>query len=531
METDKKEIAQWVTDFQNGDQEAFTKLYYATNDSGYFTALKITKDPDEAQDILQESYIAVMQKIGELKQPESFVGWFHQIVANRAKNALTKKKPSLFQTNEEEQTLLDFLPDTDEAFQPEDSVDQEDVRDKIMEIIDGLSDEKRTCVLLYYYNEMSVGDIAKSMDVPENTIKTRLFQARKDIKKGVEALQKKNVYLRSAAPISLVIWALHMAGKNEGGSFAAGPAAAAVLEGATAASTAATAGTSAAIAAASAEAAVGAAQTAAGTAGGFLAKMAAMTAAQKVAAGLLAAGIVSGAAAGTTAVVRNRAKQEEPAVSVLETVTQETEYSDSVISFRTEPSTEVLSELDTHQAKPVSTPISETVSATARQVTAAVSGSAEAHATTAVPETTAKVCTTGFTVPSTTTTTQKKTTTTTTRPTTTQASTTAPSTTAATTTTTQSDNSHSPVITTTSTKPASAAVTVSYSVADYDDNGTVSFTVDVGSAITTAMVMQAVQNKLSAAYGSDLEIHIRTGSAVDSAEETTYAFDVIVYAD
>lgn len=519
MDGNKQEIAQWVRRLQNGDMQAFNSLYAATNDSGYFTALKILKDPDEAQDVLQESYIAVLEKIGDLQSPETFVSWFHQIVANRAKNALVKKKPALFQTQEQEQAYTDFVPDEDEAFQPQASVDQADLRDQVMQIVDGLSDDKRACVLLFYYNELSIADIAATMDVPENTVKTRLFQARKDIRKGVEALQKKNVCLRSAAPVSLVIWALRMAQKSEGGAFSAGPAAALVLQEVTAAS----AGTAAA----------GAAGTAA-TAGTFVAKLTAMTAAQKVIAGVVAAGIVTGAAAGTTAVVRNREPPAEPAAQAVVSMTEPA----ATVPQTWETLRDIaLTETQTAQVQTETTATSRleetqstTVSQTAVKETASAAGS-----------TTVRV--TGFTVPSTAPTTKAQTTAPTTTTTTRRATTTQKTSE----TTTTAPTAHTPVLTptsttatttaattttTTTTKPkGTATVTVQYSVADYADSGAVTFTVEEGSAITTDMVIAAVRSKLEPTYGSGIEVFLRSGSAVAAADPTAYSYEVLVYAD
>lgn len=519
MDGNKQEIAQWVRRLQNGDMQAFNSLYAATNDSGYFTALKILKDPDEAQDVLQESYIAVLEKIGDLQSPETFVSWFHQIVANRAKNALVKKKPALFQTQEQEQAYTDFVPDEDEAFQPQASVDQADLRDQVMQIVDGLSDDKRACVLLFYYNELSIADIAATMDVPENTVKTRLFQARKDIRKGVEALQKKNVCLRSAAPVSLVIWALRMAQKSEGGAFSAGPAAALVLQEVTAAS----AGTAAA----------GAAQAA--TAGTFVAKLTAMTAAQKVIAGVVAAGIVTGAAAGTTAVVRNRELPAEPAAQAVVSMTEPA----ATVPQTWETLRDIaLTETQTAQVQTETTATSRreetqstTVSQTAAKETASAAGS-----------TTVRV--TGFTVPSTapptkaqttaptTTTTTRRATTTTQKASETTTTATAANTHALTPVSTTATTTAATTTTTTTTKPkGTATVTVQYSVADYADSGAVTFTVEEGSAITTDMVIAAVRSKLEPTYGSGIEVFLRSGSAVAAADPTAYSYEVLVYAD
>ena len=540
MDVNKAEVAQYVVQMQNGDGQAFEKLYNATNQSGYFTALKILKDEDEAQDVLQDSYITVLEKINDVQNPESFVSWFHQIVANRAKKYLLKKKPSLFASNEEEQEYTEFIPDEDEIWQPEQNVDEDDVRRQVMQIVEGLSDDKRTCVILYYYNEMSVADIAQTVGASENTVKARLFQARKDIRKEIEKLGKKNISLRGVAPISLVLWALRMASKADGAKFAAGPAAVAVLEGATATASSGAAASGAAVV--GTVAATGAAQSAATAGSGLAAKIAAMTVAQKVIAGVVTAAVVAGAATGTAAIVKNAKDEPETTTEAVEAFaelpTVET-LSDMVGSADAE---ETMMQTEPQETEPITEPTATTAPAeTSIQTTPAKSIST---ATTASASTT-KERMTGFTVPSTASTNNKETTA---KPTTEKATQTEKNTTSVTTAVTteattaatytpqpyvapKTDSTTESTTKETTEKPkGTVTVNVSYSVADYGDSGSVSFTIQEGDAITAAMIESAVQEKLTGTY-TGIEVYLRSGSPVDSAEAPTYNYTVIVYAD
>lgn len=191
MEKQNEELTYYVRQLMSGDRQAFEKIYNLTGQLGYFTALKITNDPNEAQDILQDSFLAVLEKIHSLRNPEKFESWFNRIVANKARNVLVKKKPTLFYDLGYDESLEEYLWETEENFYPEQSLDRADVRQKIMEIIDNMSDEKRLCVILYYYNDMGIADIAEIAGVSENAIKARLFQARKDIRSGLNLDSKK----------------------------------------------------------------------------------------------------------------------------------------------------------------------------------------------------------------------------------------------------------------------------------------------------------------------------------------------------
>lgn len=535
MQVSKTEVARYVTEMQNGDGQAFAKLYNATNQSGYFTALKILKDEEEAQDVLQDSYITVLEKINEIRDPESFVSWFHQIVANKAKNYLAKKKPSLFASDDEEQEVTEFLPDEDEVWQPEKNVDEDDVRRQVMQIIEGLTDEKRTCVLLYYYNELSVADIAKAVGASENTVKARLFQARKDIRKEVEKLGAKNISLRGVAPIPLVIWALRIASKADGAKFAAGPAAATIMESAAAAASSGAAASGAAAGAAAA----GAANTAA-AGGGLVAKIAAMTVSQKVIAGVVAAGIAAGAgtAAGRAIVHKNDDEVTETTVAVeafAESLT--VEQLEEEITFSDTWETETQAEET--QTEPPTEPTATTAAAAedAAVSTAATVIRAEASSGAARTERTY-----GFTSPGSVSTKKPEPMT---RESTSEESATIgqEETTQMTTGATKSSGGGTLAPTSEMTRPkptqtiteteapkpkGKATVVVHYSVANYADSDTITLTVDEGEAVTKAMVLDALREHLQGTYGENLKFISPTINVPSAEADQTYEYTVNV---
>ncbi|MEE1012359.1 MAG: sigma-70 family RNA polymerase sigma factor, partial [Acutalibacteraceae bacterium] len=133
MEVDKQRISELVVKIQNGNKSAFDELYKLTSERAYFIALEFTKNNQDAEDILQESYIKALSKINELDKPESFSSWFNQIVANKSKDFLKKKKPMLFKSDEEETAATEFLPDEDTNFSPEENLDQTELQKTVME--------------------------------------------------------------------------------------------------------------------------------------------------------------------------------------------------------------------------------------------------------------------------------------------------------------------------------------------------------------------------------------------------------------
>ncbi len=305
MKNERDRIALSAEQFKNGNKKAFDELYALTNKKAYFVALQIVKDEHIAQDILQESYIKAIDKIQSLENTESFVRWFHQIVTNKSMDYLRKRNPVLFEEGED--SAFEVIPDEKTDFSPEKNVDREELRSTVMEAMNELTAEKRTCVLMMYYDDMSVNEIAESLNVPVSTVKNRLWTARKDLKGKFEKIGITTAY--SAAPMGVVAWALGKTAEAVSQTFAGNPEAIKIISGISVAGTAAAASSAAASSAA------------AGT--GIAAKAVALTTIQKIAAGIAIAGVVTGSTVGITSFVKKH-KTTEPTASYSEQISETT---------------------------------------------------------------------------------------------------------------------------------------------------------------------------------------------------------------
>ena len=198
-----------------GDNSAFEDLYNMTKKSAYFIAYSITKNEQDAMDIMQDSYIKAFSNINSLRQPESFDSWLNSIVSNNSKNYIAKKKPILFGNIAEEinnEIGEEVLVDNSNI--PEEIVDNKETSKIIMEIIDGLSEDKRLIVIMYYYQDMLVKEIASTLDLPVTTVKYKLLSARQDMKKDIERLEKKGTKLYSNAPLAFISSGLAIASSS-----------------------------------------------------------------------------------------------------------------------------------------------------------------------------------------------------------------------------------------------------------------------------------------------------------------------------
>ena len=190
---------------KEGDAFAFEQIYNETIKGAYYVARKFLGTDTAAEDVLQESYIKVYEKLGEY-QAGNFQGWVDVIVANRCKDYLKKKNPLLFSEMESDDGVEFDKEDTREEFRPDRKVDYDETKRLVKEIIDKLPIDQKMSVVMFYYEQMSVKEIATAMECSENTIKSRLNYGRKTIKAEVEKLEKKGTKLYCAPILPFLLW-------------------------------------------------------------------------------------------------------------------------------------------------------------------------------------------------------------------------------------------------------------------------------------------------------------------------------------
>lgn len=193
-----------------GDQNAITELYELTYSSVYKTVKSMVADEDAVLDILQDSYIKGFQSLGQLDAAENFRAWMKRIATNKAKDYLKKKKPILFtDMASEDGEEIDFR---DECLDhcPEEVLDRKETTRLMNEILATLSEEQRLVIGMFYYEEMSVREIAETLGCSENTVKSRLNYGRKKVEAKVKELEKRGTKLYSLAPLPFLLWLFRM---------------------------------------------------------------------------------------------------------------------------------------------------------------------------------------------------------------------------------------------------------------------------------------------------------------------------------
>ncbi len=222
-----------VGEAKEGNSEAFGKLFEITYQKAYYTALKIIGNPKDAEDMVQEAYVKAFYSLNTLKDDAKFEKWLNQIVANNCRDFFKKRKHELLSDNYKKDEISprieDSIENCDSSVIPEEITDKKAIRTLVRNCINKLPDEQKKCVILFYYNELSVAQISKELGIPEGTVKSRLNKARKSLKRQLEIIERKDSVKFRSLPITLglsaffkrIVAGIGIAAVITGGSLAA----------------------------------------------------------------------------------------------------------------------------------------------------------------------------------------------------------------------------------------------------------------------------------------------------------------------
>lgn len=173
-----------------GDKQAFDLLVQKYQ----FKILKLVnryvKDPSEAMDVAQESFIKAYRALDRFRGESAFYTWLYRIAINTAKNHVVSQSRRLVETNIEildlDQTLTKI--NLKDYSAPEKILLDVEIEDVINEVIQHLPKELRTAITLRELEGMSYEEIAGVMSCPVGTVRSRIFRAREAIERRIRPL-------------------------------------------------------------------------------------------------------------------------------------------------------------------------------------------------------------------------------------------------------------------------------------------------------------------------------------------------------
>lgn len=185
---DYKYIAQLVIRAQMGDSDAFAELYAATYQRQYLYSLKYLRDEYLAQDALQETYILALKNLTKLKDPTLVISWLNQINFRVCYNMHLKQQRYNQEMNVTEEDLENVTSDVtaQATATPEDSVVLVDSRRYLINQILNLPFTESQVILLKYYRNMKLEEIAQLMDISRTSVKHYLKAGRERLAKVLQ---------------------------------------------------------------------------------------------------------------------------------------------------------------------------------------------------------------------------------------------------------------------------------------------------------------------------------------------------------
>ena len=155
------------------DKEFFIQKVNENRLKMYKTAIAILKDEDDANDAIQEALYSAYKNYYSLRETSYFTTWIIKILINKCYNIINKNNK------------IAYIDDTI-IQNTASSEDNHEIENSLGGVLDQIGKELKEIVVLYYYDDLSVIDIANILKIPQGTVKSRLSRAREQIKEIIK---------------------------------------------------------------------------------------------------------------------------------------------------------------------------------------------------------------------------------------------------------------------------------------------------------------------------------------------------------
>jgi RNA polymerase sigma-70 factor, ECF subfamily len=175
----RSETLQLLQLYQADDATAVEMFVRAHQQSVYRLALSILDDPSEAEEAAQDALVAAINALDTYRGDSAFTTWLYAITLNTCRTRLRKHRSR--------DRLMDtlrsiFRASGDASPHPEEAAIRNEADATIAQAINSLDEKHRLPVVMRYYNELSVAEIAQLLDISEGTVHSRLFTARERLR-------------------------------------------------------------------------------------------------------------------------------------------------------------------------------------------------------------------------------------------------------------------------------------------------------------------------------------------------------------
>jgi len=169
----------WVTQAQQGSDEAFTRLVEEHQTHVYNLCYRMLGEPEAAEDAAQESFLRAYQNLHRFDQSRPFTTWLLSIAAHYCIDRLRRRKLSIFSLDQENEDGTTYEVADPASPDPEaESVKRED-RDHLHILLKDLDETDRAAIIMRYWYDYSEIEIAESLKLTVSAVKSRLHRSRR----------------------------------------------------------------------------------------------------------------------------------------------------------------------------------------------------------------------------------------------------------------------------------------------------------------------------------------------------------------
>ncbi|MFO7614588.1 MAG: sigma-70 family RNA polymerase sigma factor [Bacteroidales bacterium] len=167
---------------EKGEQSAYAELMNFYRDSLYFMMLKMTNNPQDADDLTIEAFGKAFKNLRQYTPDYAFSTWLFKIASNNCIDFMRKRRMNetislnIDDQNDRGEELIDIIPATGRT--PEQDIIRQQKIETLRELVSRLKPHYRKLIEMRYYEELSYEEISKAMDLPLGTVKAQLFRAR-----------------------------------------------------------------------------------------------------------------------------------------------------------------------------------------------------------------------------------------------------------------------------------------------------------------------------------------------------------------
>jgi RNA polymerase sigma factor (sigma-70 family) len=166
---------------ESGDRSAYSQLMDTYFDKVYLRMFKMTGQPDDAEDLTMEAFNKAFSKLDQYTPDFAFSTWLYRIAKNNCIDHLRRNKKdtdSMVLNKHEAELGITAHELANQLPSPEQLMINRQETLLLREIVDTLHPKYKDIIKLHYFNELSCEEIAQKLELPEGTVKVRLFRAR-----------------------------------------------------------------------------------------------------------------------------------------------------------------------------------------------------------------------------------------------------------------------------------------------------------------------------------------------------------------